>query len=129
VGITVHPRVLIKKNALETLFYLAKNSHPLEMIALLRGKVRKDIVIEEVLLAPLAMAGEDFSEFPLDALPTDPSIVGTAHSHPVPDLRQSEEDLAENYGRVSMVIAYPYENLEDAAAYTPGGTRLAIKVL
>lgn len=36
--------------------------HPNEMVALLRGTAKKEIKIEEVLLAPLA----------LDALPIDP---------------------------------------------------------
>ena len=74
------------------------------------------------------MAGEDFSEFPLDALPMDPSIIGTAHSHPVRSLRQSDEDVAESFGRVSVVIAYPYRDSEDVAAYSPGGTRLTLRV-
>jgi proteasome lid subunit RPN8/RPN11 len=119
----------MRREVLETLIHLARSLHPREMIALLRGRVGDEIVVEEVLLAPLAMTGEDFSEFPMDALPVDPSIIGTAHSHPVPDLRMSDEDLAENFGRLSVVVAYPYRGLQDMAAYSPRGSRMHLRVL
>ncbi len=121
----------MKREVVETLLHLARSAHPREMIALLRGHGHGggEIVVEEVLLAPLAMAGEDFSEFPLDALPMDPSIIGTAHSHPVMDLEQSDGDLAESFGKISVVVAYPYRGLMDVAAYSPTGTRLHIMVL
>lgn len=121
--------VLIKKEALETLLHLAKSMHPREMVALLRGTAKKEVKIEEVLLAPLALGGEDFSEFPLDALPIDPSIIGTAHSHPVSELEQSEEDLNESYGRVSLIIAYPYSSACDVAAYSSSGERLKLRMV
>ncbi len=127
-GIAVERKVLMKKDVMETLLHLAKSLHPREMIALLRGRVRRDILVEEVLLAPLAMTGEDFSEFPLDALPVDPSIIGTAHSHPVPDLGMSDEDLGEGFGMLSVVVAYPYRGLEDIAAYSPSGSRMSLRV-
>ncbi|MFH1773910.1 MAG: Mov34/MPN/PAD-1 family protein [Methanobacteriota archaeon] len=121
--------VLIKTEALETLLHLAKSMHPKEMVALLRGEAKKEIRIEEVLLAPLALGGEDFSEFPLDALPIDPSIIGTAHSHPVHELEPSEEDLNESYGHVSLIVAYPYSGARDVAAYSSSSERLKLRVV
>lgn len=125
----MHRRVLIDKKAFHTLLHLSRSAHPNEMVALLRGRVKEDIIVEEVLLAPLSLAGENFSEFPLDALPVDPTIIGTAHSHPVHDLTQSDEDIAEGYGRVSIVVAYPYKDLEDVAAYSASGEKLRIVVM
>lgn len=122
-------RALLKKEALETLLHLARSAHPNEMVVLLRGEAEKEIKIEEVLLAPFAMGGEDFSEFPLDSLPIDPSIIGTAHSHPQHVLEASEEDFNESYGRVSLIIAYPYSNAHDVAAYSSLGERLALKIV
>ncbi len=122
-------KVLIKRSALETLLHLARAAHPKEMAALLRGRRKGEIVIEEVLLAPLASAGEDFSEFPIDALPIDPSLVGTAHSHPVRSLEPSAEDLNESYGRVSVIVTYPYKSICDVAAYSPSGKKLQVQIL
>ncbi len=121
--------VLIRIDAFETLLHLAKSMHPNEMVALLRGTAKKEIKIEEVLLAPLALGGEYFSEFPLDALPIDPSIIGTAHSHPVHELEPSEEDLNESYGSVSLIIAYPYSGASDVAAYSSSGERLKLRIV
>ena len=121
--------VLLKTEALETLLHLARSAHPNEMVVLLRGEAKKEIKIEDVLLAPFAMGGEDFSEFPLDALPIDPSIIGTAHSHPLHVLEASEEDMSENYGHVSLIIAYPYSSTSDVAAYSTLGERLALKIV
>lgn len=122
-------KVLIKRSALETLLHLARAAHPKETVVLLRGKVKGDIFIEEVLLAPLASAGEDFSEFPMDALPLDPSIVSIAHSHPVRGLEPSEEDLNESYGRVSVIVTHPYRSASDVAAYSSTGKRLRLQIV
>jgi proteasome lid subunit RPN8/RPN11 len=122
-------RVLLKTAALETLLHLARSAHPNEMVVLLRGEAKKEIKIEEVLLAPFALGGEDFSEFPLDSLPIDPSIIGTAHSHPRHVLEASEEDLNESYGHVSLIIAYPYSSTSDVAAYSSLGERLVLKIV
>lgn len=122
-------RVLCKAGVLKTLLHLAKSAHPNEMVVLLRGEVGKEIQIKDVLIAPFALGGEDFSEFPLDALPVDPSIIGTAHSHPRHVLEASDEDLNESYGRVSLIIAYPYSGTHDVAAYSSVGERLELIIV
>ncbi len=121
--------VLLKTEVLETLLHLARSAHPNEMVVMLRGEVDEEIEIMEVLLAPFAMGGADFSEFPLDSLPIDPSIIGTAHSHPEHVLEASDEDLNECYGRVSLIIAYPYSGAHDVAAYSSLGERLELKIV
>ena len=61
----------------------ALSMYPREAILLLRGKKDKNaIVVDEVLLAPLATHGTGFSGFPTYMLPMDLRIVGVSHSHP-----------------------------------------------
>jgi len=75
--------VEIKREVVDSILTHAHVCHPREGILLLKGRKRKKaITVEEVLLPPFAVHGSGFSSFPLRMLPTDFSIIGTAHSHP-----------------------------------------------
>jgi proteasome lid subunit RPN8/RPN11 len=107
----------------------AKALYPRETIFLLRGKTRKNMVaISEMLVPPFATYGRGFSAFPTYMLPIDFSIVGTAHSHPSGNLTPSVGDLNHSFGRLILIVAFPYESQENMAAYNREGKKLTLHV-
>jgi proteasome lid subunit RPN8/RPN11 len=106
--------VFINQSVIDSILSYAKACHPNEGVLLMRGRTRKDkIVIDEVVIPPLAVHGQGFSNFPLHMLPIDFSIVGTAHSHPSGVLHPSIGDLNNFYGRIMIITAFPYETNQD----------------
>jgi len=121
--------VLLKRDILETIIEAAWNAHPRETLFLLRGSLHKgEAVVEELLVPPLANYGYGFTSFPSFMLPFDPSIIGSAHSHPSGSLRPSVEDLNLAYGAILIIIAYPYGE-DRIAAYNGRGNRLTLKLV
>lgn len=121
--------VTIKKELFEMLLESARAVHPRETIVLLRGKANKDAIsVSEVLIPPLAMYGKGFSSFPAHMLPMDFSIIGVAHSHPSGSLRPSVGDLNHPFGKITIILASPYEGRESVAAYDRDGRRFTILV-
>ncbi len=117
-------KITIGRGLLESVLELARELHPQEVVLLLRGKVsRGEILIEDFLLPPFASAGLNFAQFPSHMLPIDFSIVGTAHSHPSGSASPSAADLNHFYGRVMLILAYPYRETS-VAAYNSRGERL-----
>ena len=107
-------QVSIKRSVIESVLDYAKACYPKEGILLLRGKTRKGkTIIEEVVIPPLSVRGSGFSNFPLNMLPIDFSIVGTMHSHPSGVLKPSTTDMNHFYGRVMVIVAYPYRSEQD----------------
>ena len=121
--------VVLKKELLDMILEGAKRLHPKETIVLLRGKADRGFVkVSEVLIPPLATYGKSFSSFPTHMLPMDFSIVGVAHSHPSGSLRPSVGDLNHPFGKITLIIAFPYAGEENVAAYDRNGNLLAIRV-
>jgi proteasome lid subunit RPN8/RPN11 len=114
-GATVKAKqVSIKRSVIESLLDYAKACYPKEGILLLRGKTRKDrIIVEDVEIPPLSVRGSGFSSFPRYMLPIDFSVVGTMHSHPSGALRPSTADMNHFYGRIMIIVAYPYRSEQD----------------
>lgn len=114
--------VQIKRSVIDSLLTYVRCSHPREGILLLKGKARKDrIVIYEVAIPPLATHGQSFSSFPLHMLSIDFSIVGIAHSHPSGVLVPSVADLNNFYGRVMIIVAFPYQSRQNIAVFDADG--------
>ena len=69
-------------------------------------------VIEEVVLLPGTVSGNAHTIFHMHMAPVDASIVGTVHSHPSPRPVPSEADrnMFNRYGRVHIIIAYPFDD-------------------
>jgi proteasome lid subunit RPN8/RPN11 len=114
-GATVKAKqVSIKRSVIESILDYAKACYPKEGILLLRGKTRKDrIIVEDVEIPPLSVRGSGFSSFPRYMLPIDFSVVGTMHSHPSGALRPSTADMNHFYGRIMIIVAYPYRSEQD----------------
>jgi len=122
--------VFVNRSAIRSVLEYARGCHPKEGILLLRGKVSKDrITVDEVVIPPLAVHGYRFSNFPLYMLPIDFSIVGTAHSHPSGFLKPSTGDLNNYYGRIMIVVAYPYNSVDNVAMFDSKGDLISYEVI
>ncbi|MFH0971426.1 MAG: Mov34/MPN/PAD-1 family protein [Candidatus Micrarchaeota archaeon] len=100
--------IKISSNALESALLGAKNNHPNEFIGLLR---EKGGIITELLLAPLQVSDENSAYFPIYAVPTDPTIIGTFHSHPsygVPRPSIADRHLFSRHYKCHFISSLPY---------------------
>lgn len=122
--------VSIKLEILEAIFEGARHLYPRETILMLRGKKSKDIIqINDLIIPPLATYGEGFASYPFHLLPVDFSLVGTVHSHPSGDKTPSDVDLNNFFGRVMMIVGFPYMTDQDVVAYNWSGERLPILIV
>jgi proteasome lid subunit RPN8/RPN11 len=58
----------------------------------------------------------------------DFSLVGTVHSHPSGNKTPSDVDLNHFFGRILMIVGYPYTSPQDVAAYNSNGEKITIQV-
>lgn len=123
-------QLIIKRSVIESVLSYAKACHPREGILLLRGKAKKDAIeVDEVVIPPLSVRGGSFSSFPAHMLPLDLSIVGTAHTHPSGTLKPSVEDLNNFYGRIMIIVAFPYISESNIIVIDRRGIVLNYKVV
>ncbi len=114
---------------LEAIFEGAKRLYPRETILLLRGKKSKDAIrVLELVVPPLATYGRGFANVPLHMLPMDFSIVGTVHSHPSDSLAPSDVDFNHFFGRVLMIVRFPFAGAENVAVYNSKGEKLRLQI-
>lgn len=122
--------VHFRRSVIESLLGYARDLHPREGVLLLRGKVSGEkIVIDDTLIPPLATHGQRFSSFPLYMLPIDFSIVGVAHSHPSGVQAPSVEDLNHFYGRIMVIIAFPYQSEQDIVVFSREGEKVNFETI
>jgi proteasome lid subunit RPN8/RPN11 len=123
-------RIQIRRSVINGILDYAKIYHPREGVLLLKGKVKEGtIMVEDIEIPPLNVQGESFSAFPLNMLPLDFSIVGTAHSHPSGVLMPSVSDLNNFYGRIMIIVAYPYKSEADLIVIDRKGERLNYELI
>ncbi len=116
--------VEISKTVIDSILTHARVSYPDEGILLLRGKATKQlIIVDSVVLPPLAIRNRHQTSFPLGLLPIDYAIVGTAHSHPSGTLEPSVTDLNSFYGKVMVIVAYPFDSEADLACFDRSGKK------
>ncbi|MBL7168421.1 Mov34/MPN/PAD-1 family protein [Candidatus Bathyarchaeota archaeon] len=122
-------RVQIRRDVLRSILAWAGERHPNEIVLLLRGQVDKEVArVDEFLFPPHASGGRSFAQFPAHMLPIDFSVIGTIHSHPAGSPMPSPTDLNKFYGKVMMILAYPYR--EDCVrAYDRQGEPLKIDLI
>ena len=122
--------VSISAELLASIFEGARRLYPRETILLLRGKKGKDSVeIRELVVPPLATHGHGFANIPLHMLPMDFSIVGTVHSHPSGSLTPSDVDFNHFFGRILMIVGFPFTGEQNVAAYNSRGERLPLHIV
>ena len=121
--------VLVGEELLQAVFEGARRLYPREIILLLRGEKKKNLVkISEVVVPPLATYGSGFANIPLHMLPMDFSIVGTVHSHPSGNLTPSNADLNHVFGVVLMIVGFPFADERNVAVYNRNGEKLTLKI-
>jgi len=124
-NLTVH----ISQKLLDAVFEGAKRLYPKETILLLRGKKSKDeIRVSDLVVPPLAVYGYGFANLPFHMLPMDFSVVGTVHSHPSGNINPSSVDLNHFFGRILMIVGFPFASEQNVAVYDSKGDRVLLQV-
>jgi len=114
---------------LDAIFEGARRLYPKETILLLRGKKSKDVIrVEELVVPPLATYGHGFADVPLHMLPMDFSIMGTVHSHPSGSLTPSDVDFNHFFGRILMIVGFPFADERNVAVYNSHGEKLPLLI-
>lgn len=122
-------KISIDKEVLELILEGARRLYPKETILLLRGKKGKNYIeINVLLIPPLANYGRGFASLPLQMLPIDFSVLGTAHSHPSGNLMPSHADLNHFFGLVLMITAFPFRDEQNVAMYNRNGEKLTFQI-
>ena len=122
--------VRFEKSVADSILSYAIGAYPKEAILLLRGRTEKDVMlINGVLIPPLATHGSGFSSFPHMMLPMDLSVIGVSHSHPSGSLRPSIHDLNHFYGKIMVITAYPFQSYSDIGAFNSHGDRLLHEIV
>jgi proteasome lid subunit RPN8/RPN11 len=117
--------IKFEKPVVDSILSHAMDVYPKEAILLLRGKKqRNEILVDEIVVPPLATHGTRFSAFPSYMLPMDLRIMGVSHSHPSGIPRPSVQDLNHIYGRIMVIAAYPFQSYSDIAVFDKDGNRL-----
>ena len=78
-----------------------------------------------MLVPPFATYGYGFANLPFHMLPMDFSLMGMVHSHPSGNKSASDVDFNHFYGRIMMIVGYPYETEQDVVVYNCYGEKLA----
>ncbi|HNU36209.1 MAG TPA: hypothetical protein PKJ15_06385, partial [Methanomassiliicoccales archaeon] len=69
----------IDRGLLEMINQAARDSLPNEFVAMLRAE---EGIVQELLLLPGTLQGEDSATLMMHMMPIDYTVVGTVHSHP-----------------------------------------------
>jgi proteasome lid subunit RPN8/RPN11 len=102
--------IQIDHELLEEIIQIANESHPREFMAMLQGKVHKDVLkVENLIFLPGETSNEG-AVMKIFMMPMSTGSVGSVHSHPIPNNTPSTADMqffAKN-GLIHLIIAYPY---------------------
>lgn len=128
-GLVMVAEVAISRRLFEIILDSARSVYPRETILLLRGKAgRGRIEITDIIIPPSATHGRGFSSFPLHTLPMDFSLIGSVHSHPSGNATPSVGDLNHSFGRIIMIVAYPFLGKENVAVYNRSGEEITLEL-
>ena len=116
----------IRRDVLRTINEAALRTYPNEFVAALRAEKG---VIEEILLLPGTIQGQDSGTLQLHMLPIDYSVVGSVHSHPGYSNRPSDADLHffEHFGYVHIITCLPFDETS-WKAYNLRGERILLNI-
>ena len=121
--------VSMSAELLDSIFEGARRLYPKETFLLLRGKKSKsEVHVSDLVVPPLAVYGYGFANLPFHMLPMDFSIVGTVHSHPSGNINPSSVDLNHFFGRVLMIVGFPFASAQNVAVYDSNGERLQLQI-
>jgi len=121
--------VQLPSEILQAIYAGAKQLYPRESFLMLRGKKSKGVIyVSDLVLAPFAVHGEGFAQFNPYMLPGDFSLVGTVHSHPSGNILPSHVDMNHFFGRILMIVGYPFEDEECVAVYDSNGDKMILRI-
>ncbi len=121
--------VQIPQDLLDAIFEGAKRLYPKETFLLLRGKKSKNAIqVTDLVVPPLAVYGYGFANLPFHMLPMDFSVVGTVHSHPSGNINPSDVDINHFFGRILMIVGYPFADAQNVAVYDSKGEKVPFQV-
>ena len=121
--------VSMSAELLDSIFEGAKRLYPKETFLLLRGKKGKGTIrVLELVVPPLAVYGYGFANLPFHMLPMDFSVVGTVHSHPSGNIKPSSVDLNHFFGRILMIVGFPFASAQNVAVYGSNGEGLRLQI-
>jgi proteasome lid subunit RPN8/RPN11 len=121
--------VELPEDLLNAIFEGARRLYPKETFLLLRGKKSKNVIrVSDLVVPPLAVYGYGFANLPLHMLPIDFSIVGTVHSHPSGNVNPSAVDLNHFFGRILMIVGFPFADAQNVAVYNSNGEKMPLQV-
>lgn len=119
-------KVILKKEAKNSIVSYCKMKHPNEALLILKGKSKKGtITVDSLSIPPFSYSGQTFAGFPHSFLPLDLAYVGTAHSHPSGSAQPSITDLNNFFGLVSIIVQSPYDD-DDIFAWDSQGNQIPI---
>jgi proteasome lid subunit RPN8/RPN11 len=122
--------VSVNLELLDSIFEGARRLYPKEVFLLLRGeKIKDEIRVTDLIVPPLAVYGYGFANLPFHMLPADFSIVGTVHSHPSGNISPSSVDINHFFGRILMIVGYPFAGRENVAVYDSKGQIVPLQLL
>lgn len=121
-------KVILHKEALDSILSYCQMKHPNEGILILKGKSKNgEINIDELVIPPFNYTGPTFAGFPHSFLPFDMSYVGIVHSHPSGSAEPSVTDLNNFFGLVSLIVKFPYSD-DSVFAWDSGGNSIPISI-
>ena len=121
--------VSVSAALLDSIFEGAKRLYPKETFLLLRGKKSKNSIrVTDLVVPPLAVYGYGFANLPFHMLPMDFSVVGTVHSHPSGNINPSSVDLNHFFGRILMIVGFPFASAQNVAVYGSNGEKLQLQI-
>lgn len=103
----------------------SRSLHPREFIGFLRAE---GDLITEIIVPPAALYGHGFASHQEYLMPIDSTLIGSVHSHPSANNRPSQQDI--NFfakGKLNLIIARPYQTINDIAAYDQAGKPVEIE--
>lgn len=121
--------VSMSPDLLDSIFEGAKRLYPKETFLLLRGKKSKNSIrVTDLVVPPLAVYGYGFANLPFHMLPMDFSVVGTVHSHPSGNINPSSVDLNHFFGRILMIVGFPFASAQNVVVYGSNGEKLPLQI-
>lgn len=121
--------IKIKKEIIESVRAIAKETYPKEFLIFLEGKVKgEEVIAEELVFQPYIASNR--SAFVRIDIPLTTNIVGSIHSHPGPRNTPSRADrrFFNRQGLVHGIIAYPYRE-EDLQFYDIHGNPVVVEII
>ena len=117
----------IKREKLDLLLAMGRNSHPREFAALLSATKG---VISEVDVIPGSIGGEASAQVPFEMVPLNLGTVGSAHSHPNGAIWPSDADIRffSATGNCHIIVGDPY-GPDDWRCFYADGTPRTIGVV